>query len=87
MTEMTNYLKYVFDTSSLISTGRKYLEVASDKADLCISTISIYELLCHIDEDESGEDTFSRRKGNLLKCQIPRILNDPFADHTILVGA
>ena len=85
--KMTNYLKLILDTSSLISIGGKHLEVASNKADICISPISIYELLCHIDEHEAGEDTFSRRKGNLLKCKILRVLDDPFAAHAVLVGA
>lgn len=77
---------YILDTSALKGIGRAKLEAAKTTHDLAISPLTFYELLCHLDEIDE-EMTFARQKGLVMKCQLPRILHDPFAYHAIAVGA
>lgn len=69
---------YIFDTSAVKGVSRRYLEPALKKAKVSLSPLTIYELICHVDETKENEDTFARRKGNLLKCSLFNILPDPF---------
>jgi predicted nucleic acid-binding protein len=77
---------YILDTSALRGISRSTLEEAKRNHDLAISPLTFYELLCHLDEDGKGM-SFARQRGNVMKCQVPRILYDPFAHHAIDVGA
>lgn len=77
---------YVLDTSALKEIGKAKLVEAQKSHDLAISPLTFYELLCHLDEIEE-KMTFDRQKGLVMKCQLPRILHDPFAFHAIAVGA
>lgn len=77
---------YILDTSALKGIARSKLESAKLVHDLAISPMTFYELICHLDEVDE-DMTFERRKGNVMKCQIPRMLYDPFAHHAIAVGA
>lgn len=77
---------YILDTCALQSIERPTLELILKKIDIAICPLTFYELLCHLDETKKGKN-FDRQKGNVLKCKIPRILQDPFASYTITVGA
>lgn len=77
---------YILDTSALRGIGKDKLIKIKTLYDIAISPISFYELLCHLDEGR-GEDSFVRKKGQIMKCAIPRILHDPFAYHAISIGA
>jgi len=77
---------YILDTSAVRGISRVKLEAAKKSLDPAISPLTFYELLCHLDEVD-GDKTFARQKGHVMKCQIPRILHDPFAYHVITVGA
>lgn len=90
MTEIASLNKgktmYILDTSALKGIGRAKLEMIVQHHDLAISPMTFHELLCHLDEID-GDMTFERQKGTIMKCQIPRILHDPFAYHALTVGA
>lgn len=77
---------FILDTSAIRSISRDKLQSISKNHKVTISPITFYELLCHLDETKN-EMTFKRQKGNVLKCQIPEILMDPFALHAVSVRA
>lgn len=77
---------YILDTCVLQSIKIPTLELIRKNVDITISPLTFYELLCHLDETKKGKN-FGRQKGNVMKCKIPRILQDPFASYTITVGA
>jgi hypothetical protein len=90
MTERASLKKektmYILDTSALKGIGRTKLELIKQRHDLAISPMTFHELLCHLDEIDD-DMTFERQKGIIMKCQLPRILHDPFAYHALTVGA
>lgn len=78
---------YIFDTSALRAAASADLTTASAKMKLVVSPITIYELLCHLDETKkNGETAFALIKGNLMKCSLFEILHDPFAAFADSVG-
>lgn len=79
---------YVLDTSALRGAPRKALEMAAEKKlDVSVTPMSIWELLCHLEEDAKKEGGFDRAKGPLLRALKFRMLDDPFAAHAVAVGA
>lgn len=78
---------YIFDTSALRSAKGDALRTASTKMKLALSPISIYELLCHLDDTKkNGDAEYASIKGNLMKCSLFEILHDPFAAFAVSVG-
>lgn len=77
---------YIFDTSALKGIPRTLIEEAKKKAIIAVSPLSIYEFMCHIDETKENENTFARRKGNLLKCDLFEMLPDLFAFLSMKTG-
>lgn len=81
---------YVLDTSALKSLSFKELCQLSRTAHVCVSPISLFELLCHFDQPrKDGEDeetTFTRRRGELLKASQLMILPSPLADVHVRAG-
>jgi len=69
------------------------LRIAESKARIAVSPISVYELLCHLDEKDKrakaeSTNTISELfKANLLKCKNLILLDDPFAEQAEAVGA
>lgn len=77
---------FVLDTSSLRGVSKATLERAAEKKlDVCVSPISLWELLCHL--DEGTPEDFERPKGRMLRAWRLRVLDDPFAAHALAVGA
>lgn len=68
---------YILDTSALRGISKKDLENAANNHAVSISTISILEMASHL-SDSSNPLSFSKSRGNFLKCKIPTVLNDPF---------
>lgn len=68
---------YILDTSVIRGISSANLKVAATKTDIGVSTLSVLELASHLN-DSSDEDAYLRARGNLLKCQIAEILDDPF---------
>lgn len=85
------HVTYVFDTSSIRAIRFADLSFAAQTTNLAISPITIFELLSHLDEEEKVKNfkstTFDYFKVNLRKCQIPRLLDDPWAEQANDVGA
>jgi len=77
---------YILDTSAIRSISKINLIALAKKVDVYISPLSFLEILCHIDETDK-QKTFKKQKGNLLKCKIPTLLDDPFAEHALFVGS
>jgi hypothetical protein len=82
---------YVLDTSALKGLGRKEIEKAAQHARVCVSPLSILEMLCHLDEpwdppEDDPQTTYLRRRGNLLKCRSLCLLPAPIADFTTRIG-
>ncbi len=74
---------YILDTEAIRSIGGDKLRAAVAKhARLFVSPISVYEILCHLDEGN-----FKMFRSILLKCKIPQMLPDPWAHHATYVGA
>lgn len=67
---------YILDTSAIRGISTAQLRTAATKFDIAVSTLSVLELASHLN-DSSG-DSYPRARGNLLKCQIARVLDDPF---------
>lgn len=53
------------------------LKAAATKFPIAVSTLSVLELASHLN-DSSNDEGYLRARGNLLKCQIPQMLDDPF---------
>lgn len=77
---------YIFDTSALKSAKGVKVKEISKREQIALSPISIYELVCHLDETKNGEDTFARQKGYLRKCKLFEILHEPFANCATTIG-
>ena len=77
---------YILDTSVLRSTPTVLLRSAAARFDIAISPMTAYEIICHLDE-ENNKKNFNGQRSLLLKCGLPRLLIDPFAQHAIAVGA
>jgi hypothetical protein len=82
---------YVLDTSAFYSIGYSAMADIAARRRLLVSPISVYEILCHIDEparkNESVEKGFSVHRSRLAKCGLLEMLEDPFAEHAVFVGA
>jgi len=68
---------YILDTSVIRSISKKKLLVAAETANIAVSTLSVLEIASHLN-DSSDNAKYVRVRGNLLKCQIPTLLDDPF---------
>ncbi|WP_156444534.1 hypothetical protein [Burkholderia sp. MSMB1826] len=68
---------YILDTSAIRAIPRKTLKTVAQKVDLAISTLSVLELASHLNDSDNNEK-YLRSRGNFLKCQELRILDDPF---------
>lgn len=68
---------YILDTSAIRGISGAKLKAAATKFEIAVSTLSVLELASHLN-DSSDETTYLRARGNLLKCQIARVLDDPF---------
>lgn len=77
---------YIFDTSALKSAKSVKIEQISKRERIVLSPISIYELVCHLDETKNGEDSFARQKGCLRKCKLFEIIHEPFANCATTIG-
>lgn len=77
---------YIFDTSALKSAKSDKIKEISKRERIALSPISIYELVCHLDETKNEEDTFARQKGNLIKSKSFEILHEPFANCATTIG-
>jgi len=79
----------ILDTCAIRALSRNQITALAQIRTLAISPISLWELLCHLDDIESGEDAmdaFNRRKGQIAKIHGVRILDDPFAQHALSAG-
>jgi hypothetical protein len=80
----------ILDTSAIRSISKDKIKALASVRPLAVSPISVWELLCHLDETVENEDankTYRRRQGQLAKIAGLRVLDDPFAQHAITVGA
>ncbi len=80
----------ILDTSAVRGMKKDDIHAIAQQRDVGVSPFSVYEILCHLDEHKSGEtpdETFRRRRGMLTKIQGLRILDDPFTQHAVAVGA
>lgn len=68
---------YILDTSVIRSISQKKLVVAAKTANIAVSTLSVLEIASHLN-DSLDNAKYVRVRGNLLKCQIPTLLDDPF---------
>lgn len=68
---------YILDTSAIRGISRDNIITASTHFNIAVSTVSVLELASHL-TDSPGSNAYSRARGNLLKCQRVRILDDPF---------
>ncbi|RKR31618.1 hypothetical protein [Paraburkholderia sp. BL17N1] len=68
---------YIFDTSAVRAISRKVLKAAAEKVDIAVSTLSVLELASHLNDSDKNEE-YSRIRGNFLKCQELKMLDDPF---------
>jgi hypothetical protein len=75
------------DTSVIRSVSTANLRRASEVADLYVSPITVYELLCHVDEVANGGSDFELFRRTLLKCRLATVLPDPYAAHATAIGA
>jgi hypothetical protein len=74
--------RYILDTSAVRSVGRARLQAAREAGhELLISTISLWELLSHL-----GDENFALAKANALKAQLCTVLHDPLAEMMDDVG-
>jgi hypothetical protein len=80
----------ILDTSFIRGTKKgDILAIAKDRP-LAVSPFTLWEILCHLDEvreGETAEQAFLRRKGHVDILQHLTILDDPFAQHALIVGA
>lgn len=68
---------YILDTSAIRGISSAKLRTAASKFDIAVSTLSVLELASHLN-DSSDDSCYLRARGNLLKCRIARVLDDPF---------
>lgn len=82
--------EYVLDTSAIQGISRERLERAAQTATLKMCPLSFWELASHLDEvvgEDAPESSFRKRRGQVLKCRVLGLLDDPFAEHAVAVGA
>jgi hypothetical protein len=84
-------IEYVMDTSAVRGLSDRQVEAAAKRWRLTVSPLSVYELLCHLDQSAKGHDSaeaaFRFRKDQVLKCRHLEIRDDPFAEQAIAAGA
>lgn len=68
---------YILDTSAIRGISSDKLTAAKSKVGISVSTLTVLELASHLN-DSPNECAYLRARGNLLKCQIPLLLDDPF---------
>ncbi|MFW9103169.1 hypothetical protein ACOI8A_23925 [Pseudomonas sp. P4795] len=68
---------YILDTSAIRGISSEKLRLAATKVKIAVSTLTVLELASHLN-DSSDETSYLRARGNLIKCQIPILLDDPF---------
>lgn len=68
---------YILDTSAIRGISSASLKQAATKFPIAVSTLTVLELASHLN-DSSSDEAYLRARGNLLKCQIPQMLDDPF---------
>ena len=81
---------YLLDTSAVRAVGRTQLEQAAESHDLLLSPWSLWELASHLDEavgQSDASESFMRQRGQVLKCRLLTLLDEPFAEHADEVGA
>jgi hypothetical protein len=74
-------MRIILDTSAVRFLSRNKLDELAKvySCDLMMSPVSFYELLSHIDDcDRDGMQLFDRVRGNILKCKLLKLLDDPF---------
>jgi hypothetical protein len=82
---------YVLDTSAIRAVRRADLEAAAARHEVRMSPWSFWELASHLDEEvkraKDPAESFLRQRGQVLKCELLRVLDEPFAEHAADVGA
>ncbi|MFG0232933.1 hypothetical protein [Achromobacter sp. 413638] len=68
---------YILDTSAIRGISSANLKLAATKFDIAVPTVSVLELASHLN-DSPNDDDYSRARGNLVKCKMAQILDDPF---------
>jgi hypothetical protein len=85
---MTTETEYLLDTQAIRSLPRAALDAAEKSGvRLRLSPISVWELLCHVDESETNGEGWRKAKGHLLRARRCLLLDDPFAEHAVFVTA
>lgn len=74
---MLGLIMYILDTSAIRGISLNKLTSAKSKMGIAVSTLTVLELASHLN-DSQDECAYLRARGNLLKCQIPLLLDDPF---------
>lgn len=80
----------IIDTSALRSISRFDLDSILKRRRIVVSSTSIYELLCHLDEKRGGlnqQESYETAKGQMLKARNLAVLYDPFAYWANKIGA
>ena len=80
----------ILDTSALLALSKSHLESLSVHRRIGVPCIAIWEMLCHLDEpvvDSNHQESFERRKGQILKAQGLGLLNDPVTYWANKIGA
>ena len=80
----------IFDTSAVRGVSGPTFEKVAATRDITVSPLTVYELLCHLDEKEDDDckdpqQVFLRRKGQMLKLRHFRILDDPYALYALSI--
>jgi hypothetical protein len=74
----------VIDSSAFDRLSLARLEDLATHADLLVSPLSLYEILCHLDDparnEEVSDPALSLRESRLKKCQLLQRLDDHFAE-------
>ncbi|MCZ6654506.1 MAG: hypothetical protein O7D91_15940 [Planctomycetota bacterium] len=80
----------ILDTSAIRGLKKDDIHAIAQRRDVGVSPISVYEILCHLDEQKKGEtreQAFARRRGMVGKMRGLQILDEPHTQHAIAVGA
>ncbi len=82
--------EYVLDTSALIAVGASVLSGIGKNHKLCVSPVSLWEVLSHLDDGDTADKKhkgFLRCRGIIRKTQLMELLDDPFTEHHVELGA
>jgi hypothetical protein len=83
--------EYIVDTSAVRSLSARVVARCAASSTLTISPLSVFELLCHLDEPSPRQGTpsesFAYWKQNVMKCEYLTVRDDPFAEQAAAVGA